>query len=133
MEEKQKIGATDIMNDIIAQSRARANHDRAQRVMNCAKRSVSVSENVNGLAVSVKLEAKENNRFDFGYIKSKINDAFSSELNDFSEIWTKMNELFLTLSEEYNDNKITVSIANQDNQVFTTSYYNSVPVQLIKI
>jgi hypothetical protein len=121
------------MNDIIAQSRALANHDRANRVMNCAKRSVSVSEKVNDLLISVKLEAKEHNRFDFEYIKSQIKNIFLLELNDFSEIWTKMNELFVVLSQEYNDNKITVSVTNQDNQVFATSYYNFVPVQLIKI
>lgn len=114
-------------------NRQAATFDRALRVLRCSKHSALIKHVVDNLEVSVKIEAKNNDTFDFQNIKNIINTAFLASNFSSTDVRERADALFVVLSEMYNDNKISVHVIGSDGCGYTTSYYNNLPQQLIKI
>ena len=114
-------------------NRKAALQDRTQRVIRYSKHSVIVSKIVDNTTVTVKIEAKNRDAFELGNIKKQVETIFSGFNSDSPDAWDRADKLFMSLSEIYNDNKISISITDVNNCGVTANYYNSIPQQLIKI
>jgi len=138
VDERQKTGPTTVKLiwteiKMIEDARRAANTDRAMRVLKCSKHSTLISNDVKDLKISVKIEAKVCDDFDFNGIRQQINDIFTNCSPESEDIWKCADDLFLLLSETYNDNKISINITDKIGCGFTTNYYNNIPQQVIKI
>lgn len=118
---------------MIENNRAAANLDRACRVLKCSKHSAVITQSVGDVTVSLKVEAKQNNQFDFSLLKQQITKTFFNCKFDSEDVWKKADELFLILSNQYNDNKISIQITDSWNTGYTVNYYNNIPQALIKV
>jgi hypothetical protein len=114
-------------------NRKAANYERTIRVLRSSRRSVSVSHKLDNVDVFVKIESKSNDQFDFDDIKKTINTVFNELDFSVATIMERTDALFVLLSEQYHDNKISITVTDNDGCGLTTNYYNSIPQQLIKI
>lgn len=111
-----------------------ADLERNHRRINLAKYGAKVSQVIDNVTVTVKLEVKKYDTVDVETVKSLIISAFQTYKDDSADIvYERANKLFLSLSELYNDNKISIEVLDSNNCGLTASYYNHFPQQLIKI
>jgi hypothetical protein len=112
---------------------AAAHADRANRVIRCSKHSAHISQVVDNITISVKIEAKKDNHFDIKAIKQQITETFNGCTTDTVEVSKRIESLFFVLYKDYNDNKISITVLDSDNCGFATNYYNTIPQSLIKV
>lgn len=116
------------------QQRQAANLERSARRIQYAKRGAKVSQIIDNVTVTVKIEVCAGDQIDVTKIKTEIKKIFASYRDDSSEqVYEKSDKLFLSLADMYNDNKVSVEVIDTDGCGLTSSYYNSIPQQLIKI
>lgn len=131
---RQKTGAMIVKGSNMSESnRTVALHERAVRVIKYSKHSVLVSQVVDNTTICVKIEAKLRDAFEIENIKKQIYTVFSGFSSETNDAWNRADELFLSLSNTYNDNKISITISDSSNCGVTANYYNTIPQQLIKI